>query len=170
MSPDFISYLLETCIEQHHSSLKYMNSIALDWATKGITNPKQASLDSSVYSKLYFGVMKCLGISNRNLTKVEKNYIDKWSNTYCFSDEIIFEACNRTILNTQKANFKYTDKILSSWHASDVRSLADLIKVDADFASSKTSAKTPTRKDSAIHNFDERSYNFNDIEQRLLQK
>ena len=50
---------------------------------------------------------------------------------------VILEACNRTMLKLQHADFKYIEGILDRWRKADVHTLADIERLDQDFAKSK---------------------------------
>ena len=130
MSSDLIEYLVGTCVDSGNKSLAYISKVALDWHDKGIRTVKEAKIESRKYNKIYSTVINALGIINRGLTKQEINYIDKWTNQYNFSAEIIEEACNKTIEKTGQPRFKYLDGILKSWYNSGVFSLEDVYKLD----------------------------------------
>ena len=50
------------------------------------------------------------------------------------SPELIEEACNRTIMNISKPDFKYADRILESWHTAGASTLAEVKAIDATHA------------------------------------
>ncbi len=66
-STDLVEYLVEYCITKGHSSLRYMNKVALGWADAGIKTVDQAKDDAAAHSQIYYTVMKALGITGRNL-------------------------------------------------------------------------------------------------------
>lgn len=174
MSPQLISYLVESCIEAGKNSVSYMNSIALSWAENGIHTVDEASAQSLIYPKTCFSVMKAFGIKNRSLNDSELALIDKWSKEYAFSDDIIMLACEKTIDNTGKASFRYADAILSDWHNRNVKSINDIARLDNDRLKSKnnTSEKKSSSysgTNSKSHNFAERDYDFEALQKKLLQ-
>ena len=110
-----------------------------------------------------------------NAAKVESlkgqmEYIKKWFDEYGFSLDIITEACNRTITNTHKPDFKYTDSILSNWLKSGVHHLSDIANLDRSYLEEKTAKKRSVDKPAAnrFNNFEGRSYDMNSLEQQLL--
>ena len=109
---DLIVYLMEYCIAGGHSSLHYMEKVALNWKEANIATVEQAKRSSNTHSKLHYAVMKALGIHGRSLIPAEASYIDKWSKELGFGQDMITEACSRTILNIHQPNFDYTDRIL----------------------------------------------------------
>ena len=50
---------------------------------------------------------------------------------------VILEACNRTLLKLQKADFKYIDGILDKWHSLNVKTLVDIEKADEIYSKNK---------------------------------
>lgn len=171
---DLIVYLMEYCIAGGHSSLHYMEKVALNWKEAGIATVEQAKRSSSSHSKLHYAVMKALGIHGRSLIPAESAYIDKWSKELGFGQDIITEACSRTILNIHQPNFDYTDRILRNWKNEGIRTPSDIKKADASFHATKTAgkpAKSPAAKTAAANRFNsfpQRTYNLDKLEAELL--
>jgi len=130
MSADLIEYLIGTCVDNGNKSIAYINKVAFDWHDKGIRTVKEAKVESRKYNKIYSTVLNAFGIVNRGLAKQEINYIDKWTNQYDFSVEVIEEACDRTIFHTSQPNFKYADSILKGWYKNSVSTLEDIVALD----------------------------------------
>lgn len=176
-STDLIEYLIEYCVENGHKSMHYIESVALAWADAKITTVADAKMNSSLYHKNCFAVLKAFGITGRNPAPIEVNYIKKWTEEYGFELEIIIEACNRTISNTSKPDFKYADSILTNWAANDVHHLSDIARLDlmhqqVKAARKKTVAKATTKpaavSNNRFNNFEGRSYDITSLEQQLL--
>ena len=92
---------------------------------------------TAVYNEHFNNVNKAFGL-NRAPGQIERQYITKWVEVFSFSDDIITEACNRTILRTQKPDFKYADKILRPRYKKGVKNMADIRRLDEEFAKGKT--------------------------------
>lgn len=133
-STDLVEYLVEYCITKGHSSLRYMNKVALGWADAGIKTVDQAKDDAAAHSQIYYSVMKALGITGRNLVDSEVSLINKWVGEYGFDMELVKAACSKTISAIQKPSFEYTDSILTNWRKKDVHTLKDVEVLDANFA------------------------------------
>lgn len=173
LSSDLIEYLIETCISNGHTSLRYMEKIALSWYENGITSVTQAKAEHALHSQSVYGVMNAFGISGRNLISSEISLVEKWTGTYGFSMDIIKEACQRTISSTGKASFEYADKILTNWHKNHVHNMNDVVKLDmAHKARSGTKVKEGRERisvtGSKFHNFPQRTYNYDKLETQLL--
>ena len=184
MSVDLIQYLIETSIDEGHSSIHYMDTVARNWADDGITTVAEAIKSSSAHTNAAYTIKRALGIGNRDLVDSELNYIDKWVNVYSFSLDIITEACERTITQTNKPSFKYADTIITSWHNSGVKSLDDIAKLDSEFTKASVAKLTSANRAKAaqansataarakannkFHNFSQRDYDFEALEKKLL--
>lgn len=176
LSADLIEYLLEYCVSHNHKSIRYIEKVAIAWAEEGITTVEQAKRSNSRYNKEYFTILKALGITNRNPVETEITLMDTWLKTYCFSMEIIQEACNRTVLQTGQASFQYTDKILEGWKKKEVKTLDDIRSLDDEHQKRRQSKKAASRKSAApasnnrFNNFEQREYDFSEYEKHLLNQ
>ncbi|MDK2808158.1 MAG: hypothetical protein PWP24_893 [Clostridiales bacterium] len=177
-SPELIMYLYEYCISKNKKNTSYIEAVALSWAEQGIQTVDEAEDANILYNSNYNAVTKAFGL-HRAPGTVEKNYIDKWLTKYGFDIEIIVEACNRTILNTQKADFKYADKILASWKQNSVVTLDDIKKLDMQYNATKNASaqktvsqpSAPKQANNRFNAFPQRNYSkedYHDIEKRLL--
>jgi len=170
-SGELIEYLVEYCITNGHSSLRYMDKVAMGWAENGIDSIEKAKDHVSVRSKAYYSIMKAFGISGRNLADSEIVFVNKWSKEFAFDIEIIQEACKRTISATQKPSFEYADTILTNWHNQNVHTLKDIAALDEAFNKSKRTAaptQATTAKRNKFNNFEQRTYDFDKLEKMLL--
>lgn len=173
-SADLIEYLLEYCVSRSHKSIRYMETVALAWAQEGISTVAEAKKANARYSKDYYAILKALGITNRSPVETEVTLMDTWLKTYGFSMAIIQEACTRTVLQTGQASFQYADKILEGWKKKQVKTLEDIQALDAehkkrrqDKKQQKTSAPASGNR---FNNFQQREYNFDEYEKRLLNQ
>lgn len=141
-STDLVEYLVEYCITKGHSSLRYMNKVALGWADAGIKTVDQAKDDAAAHSQIYYSVMKALGITGRNLVDSEVSLINKWVGEYGFDIELVKAACSKTISAIQKPSFEYTDSILANWRKKDVHTLKDVEVLDSNFAKANKASAT----------------------------
>ncbi len=124
-----LEYLLEYCAGQNKKNFKYVEAVAIAWASQGITTPEEAKAQSKGYSKQIYSVMKALG-KKSDPTPAETVYIQRWYQEYGLTADVIEEACRRTVLATDKNRFQYADKILRSWSQAGVRSPEDIAKAD----------------------------------------
>lgn len=171
LSIDLIEYLIEYCVENGHRSFRYIESVAISWADAGITSVEDAKANVSCYNKNYYAILNAFGIKGRNPAPVEVEFMKKWLEEYGFSLDIILEACNRTINNTHKPDFKYTDTILTNWYNQNVHTLSNIEVLDAAHREQKTTKKRANSKpasNNSFNNFEGRSYDISSLEQQLL--
>ena len=185
-STDLVEYLVEYCITKGHSSLRYMNKVALGWADAGIKTVDQAKDDAAAHSQIYYSVMKALGITGRNLVDSEVSLINKWVGEYGFDIELVKAACSKTISAIQKPSFEYTDSILANWRKKDVHTLKDVEVLDANFAKANKASATgssqgtnaancsskPKSNNSSsknkFNNFNQRNNDYDKLEKQFL--
>ena len=171
MSADLIEYLIETCVENGHKSMHYIQKVAFSWVEEGIQTVSQAKEQSMIYSRNCYAVLNAFGIKNRGPAASELTYIKKWAEEYGFSSDIIQEACRRTITATHQPSFEYADSILTRWHQNNVRHLADITALDDAFQKEKNAGRAVARSRTAVknmNNFERRSYDMDALEEQLL--
>ena len=97
------------------------------------------------------------------------------------STELIEEACNRTVMNINKPDFKYADRILESWHKAGAATLAEVKALDTTHAlmnprPSDTAVRpvAPMTKSAGSYNsYPQRQYSseeLSDLESKLLKQ
>ncbi len=177
-SAELIMYLYEYCVSKSKKNVSYIEAVALTWAEEGIDTEEKAREATTAYNDHFNAVNKAFGL-NRTPGQIERQYIKKWVEVFSFSDEIITEACNRTILRTQKPDFKYTDKILETWFKKGAKTMADIARLDEEFSKGNKSAvenrtapaaKTGTNK---FNQYPQRIYtakDYDELERKLLNK
>ncbi len=169
-SDDLIDYLVQYCVDRGKKDFRYMEKVALSWAENGVTTPQEAEKYIHKYDKITYAIMNALGKANSPTPK-EVEFINRWRNDYGFEADVIFEACERTVLATEKHRFEYADKILSSWKNAKVHHKNDIQKIDELYQKKKNTAtfakQTPNNK---FNQFKQHDYDFDAIEQALLSK
>ncbi len=172
-SDDLIDYLLQYCVDRGKKDFKYIEAVALNWAQSGVTTPKQAEKFAAKYDKSVYTIMKELG-KNNTPTKKELEYIIRWTKEYGFSQDIIAIACERTVLATDSHRFEYAEGILSNWKKEDVHHKSDIQRIDAQYQKSRQSRSTSSAASSSqvssnrFNQFAQRSYDYDELEARLL--
>ena len=171
-SSELIEYLVEYCVTNQHISLRYMEKVALSWHEKGVTSVADAKEISSLKSNRTNIVCKTFGITDRNMTPVEMDFINRWYDEYGFDKEMIAEACKRTIINMSKPNFSYADGILKKWRTAGIHTITELNNSEKNYRAKIT--VPVTTKQTGIHsinkfnNFSQRTYNFDEMEKALI--
>lgn len=169
MSEDLIDYLFQYCVERGKTDFHYIEKVAVNWVENGIKTPAQAKEFSYKYAKIVYTVMKALGKSTVP-TDEEATYVHTWSQDMGFTDELILEACKRSVTGTDKNRLQYADTILKNWKNSKVISLSDVTKLDEEFKNRKVPQTTqkPNYKKGSFYQFEQRDYDFSSLEKQLF--
>ncbi len=141
-SKELILYLYEYCCSLKKTNVKYVQTVALSWADHNITTPEEAQEHSANYSTARIAISKALALS-RPLAGIECQYVERWQKQWNMDLAVILEACNRTMLAIQKADFKYLDGILSNWHDNNVHTLQDVQLCDETYNKKKKKTAVP---------------------------
>lgn len=162
-SADLTDYLLQYCVDRGKRDLRYIEKVAISWAEKGISTPKEAAALSGKYDKTVYEVMRALG-KNNIPTDTEASYIKRWREVYGFENDVILTACERTVLATDSHRFEYADSILSRWHKAGVHHKNDVKTLDETHRKGKSSRPANTNK---FNQFKQHDYDFDAIQHAL---
>ena len=179
LSSDFIEYLMEMCISSGNNTLGSIEKSAVNYYKRGITTIDDIKFDTKIRKSIYKSVFKIFGLTDQNAAKKDVNYISKWTETYNFSEDIIVEACNRTMEHTHTASFPYADTILKGWYNNGITELSQVEQLDEEHAkevsekfsslqASKASNKSCSASLKKFKNMDERTYDSIELEKMLL--
>ena len=167
-SEDMIDYLIQYCVEKGKKDFRYIEKVAISWAEEGVTTPKQAARAAKKYDKNVYDIMKALGKSS-NPTKAEADYVIKWTKDFSFTQDIILEACARTVMATDKHRFEYADSILNSWHKNNVHHKSDIQQLDSAYVQNRqTAAKTARNTTASFNQMMRGTYDFDALEKEII--
>lgn len=180
-SGDLILHLYEYCIGKNKKKWEYIEKVAISWHQEGIDTVEKAQEYSLLYDSCFNVVNKVFSLGRMPIGP-ERDFIRKWS-SWKLGTDLLEEACNRTIMNISKPDFKYTDRILESWHKAGVRTLAEVKALDTTHAlmnprptqnEPSVRAVTPMTKSAASYNsYPQRKYSseeLSEIEEKLLKQ
>lgn len=165
-SEDLIDYLIAYCVDRGKKDFKYMEKVAVSWAENGVTSPRQAKRYAAKYDKNVYAIMNALGKTNAPTAK-EAEYITRWTGEYGFDMDVILEACERTVMATDRHRLEYAESILNHWHQENVHHKADIHKIDAAYQRKKAAAK-PATNNNKFNQFTQNNYDFDALEKELL--
>ena len=164
MPAELLEYLAEYCAQTGHSSIRYLETVALNWHERKILTVEKAKAYTASYTKDGFAVMRAFGLGERRPAEVEKEMMEKWFREYGFTREIVIEACNRTMAAIHNPSFQYADKILSEWRKAGVRHLDDIRVLDERRKQTESGSKAPQAQTknsrNQFHNFEQRNTNY----------
>ena len=131
-SGDLILHLYEYCIGKNKKKWEYIEKVAISWHQEGIDSVEKAQEYSVMYDTCFNVVNKVFSLGRMPIGP-ERDFIRKWS-SWKLPAELLEEACNRTIMNISKPDFKYADRILESWHKAGATTLAEVKALDTTHA------------------------------------
>lgn len=176
-SADLILHLYEYCIGKNKKKWEYIEKVAISWHQEGIDTVEKAREYSILYDTCFNAVNKVFSLGRMPIGP-ERDFIRKWS-SWKISTELIEEACNRTIININKPDFKYADRILESWHNAGASTLAEVKALDTTHAlmnprPSEGSRPAPMTKSAVSYNsYPQRQYSsqeLSNLEEKLLKQ
>ena len=126
---EVVIMLLRFAAGQGKTGKRYLETVAIDWADKGIVTYESAEehireieLKLSNEGK----VRAILGIYDRALTQTEKKYINLWAHEKNIPIPLIEEAYDRTVAATGKLSWAYMNKILTGWQDEGLKTIEDV--------------------------------------------
>lgn len=181
-SSDLILHLYEYCVGKNKKKCEYIEKVAISWHQEGIDTVAKAQEYSILYDTCFNAVNKVFSLGRMPIGP-ERDFIRKWS-SWKLSPELIEEACNRTIMNISKPDFKYADRILESWHKAGASTLAEVKVLDTTHAlmnprpnsqgDSSVRQVTPMTKSAGSYNsYPQRQYSseeLSSLEDKLLKQ
>lgn len=168
---EFIEYIMENCISSGHKTLSYIEKQAIEYAKKGISTIDEAKNDEKLRREIFKSIYKIFGLTPKTPIKKEITYVTKWSDEYGFSDEIILEACNRTMEHTHSGSFQYTDTILTNWFKNSAMSMDAIKQLDnmhSEEISKSFRPKLSSSRQKKAKSFDQRTYDYDELERQLI--
>lgn len=170
-SGDLIDHLIQYCVGRGRKEFSYIEKVAIKWAEEGITTPKQAAIACLKYDQIIYDIMRALG-KQSNPAKVEADFIMRWVHEFGFSADVIYKACERTVLAVDRHRFEYCDRILAKWKELNVNSINDIQRADAAFARKPAAEPGPKAagKVNMFHQYKQNTYDFDALEREVFNK
>ena len=78
MSAELLEYVVEHCVQGGHTSIRYIETVAISWHEKGFATVEQAKAYASGFTKNSFSVMRAFGLTGRNPGETEREMIERW--------------------------------------------------------------------------------------------
>ncbi|MCQ2537299.1 MAG: DnaD domain protein [Lachnospiraceae bacterium] len=169
-SKELILHVYETCVSRNKKTIKYIQTVAINWFEQGITTVEEAEQNAIAFDA-YFGAINKAWNLGRLPGDKEQKMIKSWKEMG-FGIEVVKEACDRTLMSAGKPNFNYANKMLTSWHE---KGLITLEQIKAQDGNGKTSAvkSEGTKSAQAYNNYASHTYSGMDmmeIQRQLLRK
>ena len=167
-SQELILLLIQYCASKGKNDSRYIEKIALSWHDAKITDIDAAQSYIKKHEDKWINIRKILsylGIKDADVMKPQEDILNKWLNIYNFSLELIFKASDICFERLNRADFKYIDAILTNWHEEGINTLEDVALKDSKKLPFK---KTKQNKQGNFNNYEQRSYDFDQLEKNLL--
>ena len=126
---EVILMLIQYAVSAGRTGTNYIHTVGINWAEEGLRTLEQAeekiaALQKS--NKLWNDFVAQAGISHRHPTKKQQAFFDKWTLQWQMSTELVACAYEEMLDAIDKVNYKYLDKILTTWHEAGIQSPAQL--------------------------------------------
>ena len=136
-----LEFLVEYCVDiwekkdkkKDHTIIRYLEQVALNWHKNGVRTLEDAKKQVKLFEQenlSYREIEKALGLKGRQLTEDEQRFFFRWQYELKVPQELILEACRRTVRAKGAFDQKYMNAILEAWQKQGVRTLADVEEAD----------------------------------------
>lgn len=127
---DVLLMLIQYCHSIGKDNMRYIEKMAVGWASEEITTIERAEEKISnleKYGEAWNRVALIFGIQNSGSpTKAQQENANRWINEWHFSDEMLREAYERCVNKKNNFNITYTNGILKNWNKQNISSLKEL--------------------------------------------
>ena len=165
---EVITMLLSYASKKGKTGRRYLETVAIDWAERGIDTFEAAEayvMELETADSAERKIRNILGIYDRALTATEKKYISAWTNDENISIDLIPLAYDKTVLNTGKLSFAYMNKILLTWAEEGFKTPDDVNAWDGNIKNTKK----PLHKKGGLINYkDTNDTDYSALEEELL--
>ncbi|WP_234122106.1 DnaD domain protein [Clostridium hydrogenum] len=168
-SPEIILLLIQYCVSKGKTDYRYIEKIAFAWHDSNIKSIDDAQTYIKKHEDKWIKIRKILnylGIKDAEIMKPQEQLLEKWINSYNFTVDVIFKACDICFERINKADFKYIDAILTNWFKAGIKTVTDIDT--KDLRKSTFKPNKPNIAKGNFNNYEQRNYDFDDLEKKLL--
>ena len=151
-SGEVLEYLVEYCVDiwekkgkkKDYTILRYMEQVALNWHKNGVRTLEEAKTRVKLFAQetlSYREVEKALGLKGRLLTEEEQKFFFHWQYEMNFPQDLVLEACRRTVRRKGAFDQDYMNGIFESWKKQGLKTLADVEEADRRHAEQENGSK-----------------------------
>ncbi|MBO5286650.1 MAG: DnaD domain protein [Clostridia bacterium] len=129
-SDEYVLLLIEHCVEVDKASWAYIRKTASNLYDEGVNSYSRLEEHFSARKNKRsneYKIRKLLGIGDREFTKREKGYVEKWL-TLKTNFELIKRAYEITVDKTGTSSLAYMAKILENWHTNGLTTIESVDK------------------------------------------
>lgn len=169
---EVILMLLVYAAKKGKTTKRYLETVAIDWAEKGIDTFEMAEAYVSELEEIdgaESSVRRILGIYDRGLTATEKKYIKLWTSQMRIPEELVALAYDKTVEYTGKLSWSYMDKMLQNWTESGFKTVDDVKAADEKFYENGRKSDNKKVKAGKFNNYDDSNKNdYAELEEQIL--
>lgn len=171
---EVVVMLLNFAAKRGKTGKRYLETVAIDWAEKGIDNVdtaeeyvRELELKQSNEGK----IRGILGIYDRTLSQTEKKYINLWTTEKNISPELVAEAYDRTVAATGKLSWAYMNKIIMKWADEGITDINGVHESEVLFKlkSAATKQKIKTQKGKLVNYEDTNKPDYSKFAEKILE-
>ena len=152
-----VSYCVNTL---QKNSMRYLEKTALALHDRGIDTMN--ALEAYIHEREQYHaadgwLRRMFGIGDREPSKTQRECFEKWVLQYGYDRDVVAIAYDITVNNTQKADVRYTDKILTAWYTAGLRTPEQItVSLEAERRKKEGGKGTPAapKKKEALGSFD----------------
>lgn len=134
--------LIRYCDGIGRNNLKYIKKVACEWLDAGIDTMEKADahIQKMQQQKQLGGqYKKVCGIVDRDITKMENDYLFCWVHEFGFDMDMVQKAFEVCVEYTGKLSAKYMNSVLTTWHANGIKTPNEADLQKSKFAPKKKS-------------------------------
>ena len=124
---DVMVALFRYCFDRNALNYNYIKKVADGWASNNIKTMNDLEvyyLKRDEFNDIKKAVSKKLGIT-KNLNQYEEAFIQKWTQDYNYSLDILEIAFKKTT-GKSSLSFEYLDKIITDWHEKKLNTIDEI--------------------------------------------
>ena len=169
---EVITMLLSYGVKRGKTGRRYLETVAMDWAERGIDTFEAAEahvMELEERDSTERKICSILGIFDRALTATEKKYIKQWAEMPGLSLDLVPVAYDRTVSRTGKLSWSYMNKILKSWAEEGLTTEKQVLESEEAYRGGPSKKAEPGPKPSRLNNYsDTNSVDYDVLEEQLL--
>ena len=129
ISASILLTVMEYAKSQNKLNMRYIEKVALAWADEDIDTLEMAEQKISNIRKIrdnWTKLLKKIQLDYRLPSPKEEQFITDWFINWDFSFDVIMEAYNICVDNTNKLSFLYINRLLKNWHELNLNTLSKI--------------------------------------------
>ncbi len=128
LEPEYVMLLVGRAKQKNKGSVRTVELMAFEMFDKGITTYSALVEELSAIEKAesFEGkVRKIFGLGQRSLIGREQEFIRTWCSEWGYGEDMVGEAYEITVTNTEKSSLSYANAVLQNWHDHGVRTVEE---------------------------------------------